>query len=229
MPDGLRQGLAKGYNRASAAMADVTELLDRWSQGDADALEALMPLVYEELHQLASHYLRHERAGHTLQPTALVHEAYLRLSGVREMRLQNRTHFYGASANVMRRVLVDHARRRNAGKRSKDGAEELVSPVTLDAPVDLRLDLVALDRALDRLGEIAPDKAKVVELRYFGGLSVEETAEYLNISPRTVKRHWRFARAWLFSILGGTGEVPDADGPANDGNAPCDPEPGSGL
>lgn len=183
-------------------MSDVTELLDRWSRGDAEAFNSLMPLVYDELHQLAAHYLRHERPGHTLQPTALVHEAYLRLSGLREMRLQNRTHFYGASAQVMRRVLVDHARRRNAAKRG--GVERADLPEgALDTPIDLRLDLLALDQALDKLASFAPDKAKVVELRYFGGLSVDETAEFMNVSPKTVKRYWRFARAWLLRMLGG--------------------------
>ena len=181
-------------------MSDVTELLERWSDGDSEAFNDLVPLVYEELHRLAAHYLRRERSGHTLQPTALVHEAYVRLSGLREMRLQNRTHFYGASAHVMRRVLVDHARRRNAEKRG--GGDLPSSPhVAFDAPIDLRLDLVALDQALERLTSLAPEKARVVELRYFGGLSVDETAEYLGVSDRTVKRHWRFERAWLLRTL----------------------------
>ena len=165
--------------------------------------EQLLPLVYEELRLLAAHKLAAERPGHTLQPTALVHEAYLRLSGLRETRLQNRAHFYGASAQVMRRVLVDHARRRNAGKRGGGGGGLPPSPPPeFDTPVDVRLDLVALDRALDRLMSVAPEKAKVVEPRYFGGLSVEETAEYMGVSERTVKRHWRFARAWLLRALG---------------------------
>ena len=189
-------------------MSDVTELLERWSQGDPEAFKDLIPLVYEELHRLAAHYLRHERSGHTLQPTALVHEAYLRLSGLHEMQLQNRTHFYGASAHVMRRVLVDHARRRNAEKR---GGGDPMPPAlaAIDAPIDLRLDLVALDQALERLTSLAPEKARVVELRYFGGLSVDETAEYLGVSERTVKRHWRFARAWLFRTLSGPIDLPN--------------------
>src|SRR5262245_59866157 len=190
-------------------MGDVTELLDRWSRGDSEAFKDLMPMVYDELHKLAAHYLHHERRDHTLQPTALVHEAYLRLNGLREMRLHNRTHFYGASAEVMRRVLVDHARRRNAAKRGAGQVAEF--PVTLlDTPIDLRLDLVALDRALHHLAGFAPDKAKIVELRDFGGLSVEETAAFLNISPATVKRHWRFARAWLLTQLtrGGPADPP---------------------
>jgi RNA polymerase sigma factor (TIGR02999 family) len=184
-------------------MGNVTELLDQWSRGDDEAFKSLMPLVYGELHQLAGHYLSHERSGHTLQPTALVHEAYLRLSGLREMRLNNRTHFYGACAEVMRRVLVDHARRNNAVKRGgPDKADFRVA--ALEPSIDLRLDLLALDEALTKLQSFAPNKAKVVELRYFGGLSVEETAEVMTVSPATVKRHWRFARAWLLRTLGGS-------------------------
>ena len=183
-----------------ANMGDVTELLDRWSDGDAEAFKSLIPMVYEELHDLAGHFLRQERRGHTLQPTALVHEAYLRLSGVREMRLHNRTHFYGAAAEVMRRVLVDHARKKNSVKRGGGKPVDL-PPGALDMPIDLRLDVVALDRALAELSSIAPDKAKVVELRYFGGLSVDEAAQYMKVSPESVKRYWRFARAWLLDRL----------------------------
>jgi RNA polymerase sigma factor (TIGR02999 family) len=182
---------------------DVTVRLNRWAEGDAEAFRSLIPLVYAELKRLAEHYLRNERAEHTLQPTALVHEAYLRLSGLREMRLHNRAHFYGAAANVMRRVLVDHARQRQADKRG--GAAP--APAPLDAVpeprIELRPDLVALDEALDRLAGISPEPARVVELRYFGGLSVEETADLLGIAPVTVKRRWAFARAWLFQALGG--------------------------
>lgn len=183
-------------------MADITGLLDRWSRGDAEAFNALMPLVYDELKDLADHYMRHERQEHTLQPTALVHEAYLRLSGVKGVRLENRTHFYGAAAQVMRRLLVDHARQRNAQKRG--GEVELLPFDTVpEPPLDLRLDFVSLNDALDALAAFAPDKARIVELRYFGGLSIEETAEFLSISPATVKRHWTFARAWLYRELAG--------------------------
>ena len=184
-------------------MGDITRLLDRWAEGDAEAFKALMPIVYEELRRLAGHYLRRERGNHTLQPTALVHEAYLRLAGIRELRLHNRTHFYGAAAQVMRRVLVDHARQHRALKRG--GPEPDVVPFDegLDLPVDVRLDLVALDEALDELARIAPDQARVVEVRYFGGLSVEETAEYLDVAPATVKRRWAFARAWLYRRMSG--------------------------
>jgi len=192
-------------------MSDITRLLEQWADGDADAFKALMPAVYQELRRLAEYYLRHERAGHTLQPTALVHEAYLRLAGMRELQLQNRAHFYGAAANVMRRVLVDYARQRNAAKRG--GADRIMVEVdeTLASSAGPNVDLIALDQALDALERIGPEKAQVVELRYFGGLSIEETAEYLNVAPGTVKRHWTFARAWLFERLNGS--APDEDAP----------------
>src|SRR5262245_61925506 len=171
-------------------MGDITRLLARWADGDVEAFKALMPVVYEELRKLADHQLHQERSDHTLQPTALVHEAYLRLAGLREMALCNRAHFYGAAAEVMRRVLVDHARQRRALKRG--GPLRRVVPLdeSIDTPIDEGVDLVALDEALGALGVIAPERAKVVELRYFGGLSVEETADFLGVSPATVKRHW---------------------------------------
>jgi RNA polymerase sigma factor (TIGR02999 family) len=182
---------------------DITQLLERWSLGDIRSFDVLVPIVYDELKKLADHYLRQERGDHTLQPTALVHEAFLRLRGVRDMRLENRAHFYGAAAQVMRRVLVDHARRRNAGKRGSGvSAGELTA--ALEQPVNLRLDLLALSDALDALEKIAPHQAKVVELRYFGGLTVEETAAYLGIAPATVKRHFAFARTWLYRELEGS-------------------------
>ncbi len=179
---------------------DITRLLERWGDGDSDALAELMPIVYAELRKLADHYMRLERSDHTLQPTALVHEAFLRLAETRSAGFENRVHFYGAAAQAMRRILVDHARSHGAQKRG-DG----VAPVDLDLAaevgVDVRLDLVALDEALDRLAAVAPTQAKVVELRYFGGLSIEETSALLAISPATVKRHWSFARAWLYRAL----------------------------
>jgi RNA polymerase sigma factor (TIGR02999 family) len=180
-------------------MGDITRLLARWSDGDAEALKELLPLAYAELRQLADHYMRQERPDHTLQPTALVHEAYLRLAGVRSP-FQNRVHFYGAAAQVMRRILVDYARSRRAVKRG-DGAVVVNLDEAADVGIDLRMDLVALDEALEALAAIAPRAAKVVELRYFGGLSIEETAAFLSVGPATVKRHWAFARAWLYRTL----------------------------
>lgn len=180
-------------------MTDVTELLARWNRGDRDAFAELMPLVYGELRRLATSYMAREQTNHTLQPTALVHEAYLRLASGHSGRFNNRIHFYGAAAQAMRRILVDHARLRRARKRGADPT--VVSLDEVDVGIDVRLDLVALDDALKRLTEIAPRPAKVVELRYFGGMSIEEVAQLLDIAPATVKRHWTFARAWLHRAL----------------------------
>jgi RNA polymerase sigma factor (TIGR02999 family) len=182
-------------------MGDITGLLSRWADGDAEAFGALMPVVYDELRQLAAHYLSKERSDHTLQPTALVHEAYLRLAGIRDMELRNRAHFYGAAAQVMRRVLVDHARQRRALKRGGPSAVSVPLEGASATPIEAGVDFLALDEALAALEKIAPARARVVELRYFGGLSVEEAAEYLDVAPATVKRHWAFARAWLFNRL----------------------------
>ncbi len=180
---------------------EVTALLGEIRLGSQDALARLVPLVYRELRRLAGHYMRDERAGHTLQPTALVHEAFLRLVGQERADWQNRAQFMGVAAQLMRRILVDHARRRGAAKRAS-------SPVTLD---DARFDqgvrlgqteeILAVDQVLVRLSRLDAQQARVVELRYFGGLSVEETAEVMEISPRTVKRDWAMARAWLRAQL----------------------------
>jgi RNA polymerase sigma factor (TIGR02999 family) len=182
----------------------VTELLLRWREGNDEARERLMALVYDELRRKAAAYLRRERAGHTLQPTALVHEAYLRLIDQDRVAWQNRAHFLAIAAAMMRRVLMDHGRRQKARKRGGTGAR-----VTLDeglAPsVPRELDLMALDEALDALAALDEQKARIVELRAFGGLEVEETAEALGISPATVKRHWAFALAWLQQRLRGQG------------------------
>ena len=175
---------------------DVTRLLLDWSNGDRQSLDKLLPIVYQELRRLAQHYIRQERSDHTLQATALVHEAYLRLIDVGEVRWQNRAHFFGAAAQVMRHVLVDMARQHRAQKRG--GGQKLSLGEALAVPGEADdLDLVALNEALDRLAEIDPQQSKIIELRYFGGLTVEETAEALGVSPRTVKRGWRVARAWL--------------------------------
>lgn len=182
-------------------MGDVTALLDRWNAGDRDALKELMGVVHDELRQLAGSLLRHERRDHTLQPTALVHEAYLRLSGLREMPLSGRRHFYGAAAQAMRRILVDHARQRAAEKRGGPDAQHVPIDAAFHLPIDLRTDLVRIDEALTAMAQLAPANARVVELRYFGGLSIQETAEVMEIAPATVKRHWTFARAWLHDAL----------------------------
>jgi RNA polymerase sigma-70 factor, ECF subfamily len=185
---------------------DVSALLRAWTDGDQHALAQLTPIVYDELHRLAHHYLKGERVGHSLQTTALVNEAYVRLVDYKRMHWQNRAHFLAVSAQAMRRVLVDRARRRNA----KRGAD--VQHVSLDAEAvlytDRSDDFVSLDDALTALAERAPRKAKVVELRFFGGLSVDETAEVLHVSPITVMREWKSAKAWLYRELTG----PSANG-----------------
>ena len=177
-------------------------LVERASRGDRPALEALMPVVYDELRRLAAHYLRGERPGQTLQPTALVHEAYLRLLKDRPDRWQNRAHFAAIAAHVMRQILIERARARDAQKRG-GGAPRITFDEQLPASVDApSIDVIAIDTALDRLAALDADQARIVELRYFGGLSIEETAEAMDISPATVKRHWTLARAWLARELG---------------------------
>jgi RNA polymerase sigma-70 factor, ECF subfamily len=173
----------------------VTQLLLAWSDGDATALDRVVPLIYEELHRQARRYLRNEAIGHTLQPTALVHEVYLRLVEQHGARWSSRAQFFGVAAQLMRRILVDHARSRNAAKR--EGAAIIV-PLDLDVPVSSGdVDLVSLDDALTRLSLLDMQQARIVELRYFTGLDIEETADVLGISPATVKRDWVVARAWL--------------------------------
>jgi len=179
----------------------VTELLRAWSDGDDDALERLMPLVEAELRRLAGAYMRRERREHTLQTTALVNEAFLRLTDARSVRWQDRAHFLGISARLMRRVLVDHARHRGYQKRG-GGAQRVTLHEGL-ATSDPALDVVALDLALDALAKVDVRKSRTVELRFFGGLSVEETAEVLQVSPDTVKRDWRLAKLWLLRELEG--------------------------
>ena len=174
---------------------DVTMLLNAWSDGKQDALDELMPVVYQELRKLARSYLRAERPEHTLQPTALVNEAYLRLVDQKNVRWENRRHFFGIAAQLMRRILVDHARKRQSEKRG--GGEALIPfEEAKGVPVKAR-DLVALDDALKDFATIDPRSAKIVELRQFGGLSIDETADVLEISPATVKRDWTAAKAWL--------------------------------
>jgi RNA polymerase sigma factor (TIGR02999 family) len=187
---------------ATSSPGAVTGLLRAWADGDEGALERLAPLVEAELRRLARGYMRRERRGHTLQTTALVNEAFLRLVGARNVRWQDRAHFLGISARLMRRVLVDHARARGYQKRG-GGAQRLTLGEGVAAAPGPRLDVVALDRALEALAAVDPRKARTVELRFFGGLSVEETAAVLQVSPDTVKRDWRLAKLWLLRELEG--------------------------
>ena len=182
---------------------EVGTLLRAWSEGDQRALDRLTPIVYEELRRLARRYMKHERAGHSLQTTALVHEAYMRLVDYKRMQWQNRAHFLAVSAQAMRRILVDHARRHNV-KRGAD-AEHVSLDAAAVVDANRSTDFESLDDALNALAERAPRKARVVELRFFGGLSVEETAEVLHVSPITVMREWKSARAWLYRELTGSG------------------------
>jgi RNA polymerase sigma-70 factor, ECF subfamily len=189
-------------------VANPTQLLARASGGDDKAVSQLMPLVYDELRRLAASYLRRERPGQTLQATALVHEAYVRLISEKAHNWQNRTHFLAIAALSMRQILVQRARARHAAKRGGDPAritvDEQLLPAAAAGNAD-EIDLVALDRALDRLATLNQRQAKIVELRYFGGLGVEEAAAALKISPATVKRDWTLARAWLKRELSGPG------------------------
>jgi RNA polymerase sigma factor (TIGR02999 family) len=186
---------------ASDQPGHVTQLLERWSEGDPSALEELTPLVLGELRQLAAAYLRRERPGHTLQATALVNEAYLRLAGQKPGRWQGRKHFYGIAARLMRQVLVEHARRRGAEKRGGGRAA-----VTLGHADEVagspEVDVLAVHEALERLAAFDSQQARVVELRFFGGLSIEEAAEALGVGHATVEREWALARAWLRKELG---------------------------
>ena len=199
------------HHSASGPTVDdetFSEALKNMSAGDTHALDRLLPVVYQEIRRLAGSYLRGERAGHTLQPTALAHEAYIRLAGERGLRWQNRAHFMGMAARAMREILVDHARRRGAQKRGGG-----LAPITLDPNMlvagDLPVAFDDLDRALIDLARLNERHARVVELRYFGGLTIEETAEVLGISPVTVKRDWALARSWLYREL--TGSAPQGE------------------
>jgi RNA polymerase sigma-70 factor (ECF subfamily) len=181
--------------------ADVTELLMAWGQGDESAFERLVPMVHAELRRLARRQMAGERPGHTLQTTALVNEAYLRLLDLSRVKWQDRAHFLSMSSRVMRRVLVDHARARGARKRGGDDHRVSIDDAAIDVSDERPVDLVALDDALNTLAVFDIRKSRVVELRFFGGLSVEETAEALQVSPETVKRDWRMAKAWLMKEL----------------------------
>jgi RNA polymerase sigma factor (TIGR02999 family) len=182
-----------------ASSKQVNELLLHWGNGDRKALEAMLPLVYDELRRLARYHLHRQRPNHTLQSTALVHEVYLRLADQKSLRIENRAHFLGIAAQLMRWILVDYERSRRAAKRGSG-----VTRLTLDhsiavpsSPQGTDVDLLALDEALDRLAKLDTQQSQIIELRYFGGLSIEDTAEFLGISSATVKRSWTSARAWL--------------------------------
>jgi RNA polymerase sigma factor (TIGR02999 family) len=185
----------------AASDGDVSALLRAWSNGDESALQALTPIVYEELYRLARHYMRRERSGHSLQATALVNEAYMRLTNYQRMQWQDRAHFFAVSAQVMRRILVDHARRHNV-KRGRGIRHVALDDVVVVVPVEeADTDLVALDEALAGLAQVDPRKARIVEMRFFGGLTVDEIGEVLKVSAGTIKRDWRAAKAWLYQEL----------------------------
>lgn len=185
----------------TGAAPEITRLLIAWSDGQREALDHLMPVVYEDLRRMAAAYMRRERAGHPLQPTALVSEAYLRLVDQRRVRWRNRAHFFGVAAGMMRRILVDQARVRRAGKRGGGQARVTLSGLDLPAAEPAPVDVLALHDALERLAAFDPRQARIVELRYFGGLTIEETAAVLDLSDATVVREWTIAKAWLRASL----------------------------
>ncbi|HKS42115.1 MAG TPA: sigma-70 family RNA polymerase sigma factor [Blastocatellia bacterium] len=174
----------------------ATQLLIQLSNGNHATVDLLLPLIYDEMRKLAANYLRRERPDHTLQPTALVHETYLRLVDQTRVTWQNRAHFFGVAAQIMRRLLVDYARKHKAEKRGAD-FQKLSLDENIDKAIERGSEIIALDRALEALAEIDQQKARIIELRYFGGLTVEETAEVMGVTPVTINRHWRMAKAWL--------------------------------
>jgi RNA polymerase sigma-70 factor (ECF subfamily) len=181
--------------------SDISTLLRAWSEGDQSALKGLTPIVYDELRRLAHHYMDGERSGHTLQTTALVNEAYVRLVDYKRMQWQNRAHFFAVSAQVMRRILVDHARSHNVKRGA--GIQHVSLEEGAVVGFDRASDMVALDDAMNALARLDPRKVQIIEMRFFGGLSVEETAEVLKVSPATVRRDWSIAKFWLYRELGG--------------------------
>jgi RNA polymerase sigma-70 factor, ECF subfamily len=198
-------GDAKAVTDGPVAGENLSKLLQAWTNGDQSALEKLAPIVYEELHRLARHYMRCERPGHSLQTTALVHEAYVRLMDYKRMQWQDRAHFFAVSAQLMRRILVDHARRHNLKRGG--GAPHLSLDEAAVLGGERTADLVALDDAMNALARLDACKVRVVEMRFFGGLSVEETAAVLQVSPVTVRRDWSTAKLWLYrELAGGAGD-----------------------
>ena len=190
----------------SSSPKDVTQILLDWSRGDPEAPDKLMPLVYDELRRIASQYLRRERPDHTLQPTALVHEAYLRLVDQQRVSWQNRAHFFAIAAQAMRRILVSYARQHLAAKRGGH-RHRLTLDEAMGAAQQREVDLIALDEAMTNLEAIDPQQSRIIELRFFGGLSVEETAQVIGVSPATVKREWTMARAWLHRRMSATSDA----------------------
>jgi RNA polymerase sigma factor (TIGR02999 family) len=204
--------VAKESRPVDVASAEVTVILTKLTSGDRQAASDLVPLVYQELHKIAARYMRRERIDHTLQTTALVHEAYLKLVEQRSVNWQSRAHFFGVAAQIMRRILVDHARKQMREKRN-GGVRALPLMEGLVFTPDSRVNLVELDSALERLAAIDGRQAKIVELRFFGGLTVEEAAEVLGMSAKTVKRDWSMAKAWLHGELKQSyGDLPEKVG-----------------
>ena len=185
--------------------AHITQLLIAWSDGRREALDDLMPIVYADLRQVAAGYMRREAAGHALQPTALVHEAYVRLVDQKQVKWRNRAHFFGVAAVLMRRILVDHARRRRAEKRGGDWERVTLAGDEVATDTHKEIDVLALDEALERLAQFDPQQERIVELRYFGGLTIDETAEVVGVSAATVVREWTIAKAWLRADLSRSG------------------------
>jgi RNA polymerase sigma factor (TIGR02999 family) len=191
----------KHAKMSEQAPSEVTQMLIELTDGNQEVVNRILPHIYDELKRLASSYLRRERSDHTLQPTALVHEAYMKLIDQKRVRWQNRAHFFGIAAQVMRRILMDHARKHQAGKRGGEAEKLPIEEEILVVSHDRSAELVALDDALHTLAEMDEHKARIVELRYFGGLSIEETAEVMGVSVPTINRQWRMAKAWLYSQL----------------------------
>ena len=188
-------------DRREREAPEITQMLREWSDGKPEVLDNLLPLVYDELHRQAASFLRKERPGHTLQTTALIHEAYLKLIDRRDVQWESRTHFFAVAAQAMRRILVDYARAKHSEKRGGDNIKLSLEKAMLVATEEKGVDLIALDEALDKLTKLDKQQARVIELKYFSGLSLEETAEALHISRATVARDWEAARAWLHREL----------------------------
>lgn len=199
----MQQLLRKTLTMSKQSPSEITQMLIELTDGNQEVVNRILPHIYDELRRLAGSYLRRERSDHTLQPTALVHEAYMKLIDQRQVKWQNRAHFFGIAAQVMRRILMDHARKHIAEKRGGDAEKLPLEEEILIVSHERSAELVALDDALHGLAEMDEQKARIVELRYFGGLSIEETAEVMGVSVPTINRQWRTAKAWLYSQITG--------------------------